>query len=37
MILDEVKEWCNQASNEAGAVYSGLVSSHNNNWASKLQ
>lgn len=36
MILDEVKEWCVQAKDEANAVYSGLVSSHNSTWATKL-
>jgi ubiquitin-protein ligase len=36
MILDEVKEWCIQAKDEANAVYSGLVSSHNSTWATKL-
>ena len=36
MILDEVKEWCIQAKDEASANYTGLVSSHNNSWATKL-
>lgn len=36
MILDEVKEWCEEAKDDSTAAYTGLVYDHNYHWAPQI-